>query len=353
MRLNGSPDGCDAAARQLQRAAREVSRTAEELQRAEVLEWTGTAALGWERLASERVRRLREAASVLGAVGRAVAQHADALRVLQSRTGRLTADAAQAGLHLDDEGWIAPVPLPASAEPEAVREALHRREVRRRVMAGAEQVRVEEARAHDLLLRELARGVEVPPWGGGCDWSVDVDWLPGLADLPSLSVSASQLAAEIRRSLPSVLRHAGASAGLGFGVGIAAELSQDKDLDDAVTKNVVTTGVAVGTGLVVTATAPAWVPAAAVGGVAVAGGAAVAYGAGKVFDKFGHHLPWVERPRGSMPAAVRPLNRGAPRGPVPRPVPVASARPEWTVRRRPPQPRPQFGPAPSVRRAVA
>lgn len=338
MRLNGSAEGCEAAARQLQRAAAEAFRTAEALQRAEAADWTGTAARGWERLASERVRRLREVAHALSAASRAVAQHADVLRELQARSRRLTSEAAEAGLHLGEDGWIGPVTLPEPAAPEAVREALHRREVRRRVLSAVAQVRAEEDRMHGRLLVELARADEVPLPERDCDWGLGdrlrswwdgatddgADWRPGRSDLPATAVSVSQAAASVTERLPSVLRSASASSGLGFVVGVPVDvIVNDHDLDDALTKNAVVTGTAFAAGAAIAVSAPAW--------LAVAGAAVVGYGTGRAFDAFGHLLPWVQHsserrasrrtgaPQGA-PATRHPLLPPTPDGTVPRHV---------------------------------
>lgn len=353
MRLSGSPDGCDAAARQLQRAAVEVSRAAEDLHRAQVADWVGAAAQGWDRLASEQVRRLRASALVLGAVGRAVAQHAHVLRELQARAGRLTAQADEARLHLDASGWIAPVPLPEPGDPQAVREALHRREVRRRVLAGAEQVRAEEERAHVLLLGELARAVELPLPGSDGAWGLDdrarnswqgssdvVSWRPNQWDLPPALISLAQAAASVTDRLPPVLRDASVTSFLGLAVSIPVDvLVNDHDLDDAITKNLVVTGTAAGVGAAAAGSAPGWV---AVGLAGAAG-----WGTGRLFDAFGHHLPWVQHSSERRSDRRRRPAYGAPspRHPYLTPAPDRVARRHVTHR----VPAPAPGPAPATR----
>ena len=351
MRVTGSPDGCDEAARRLQRGAAEVTRTAEALQRAEVAGWTGAAAQGWERLASERVRRLREAASGLAAVSGALAQHADELRELQQRARRLAREAADAGLAMDEDGRIAPVPPPTSGAPELLRAELHRREVRRRLVAEAEVVRSEEDRAHERLRVEVARSLDAPAPGGDCDWGLvarlqqwwqreadaAADPAPGGWDLPAAAVSVVQATASSTDRLPAVLRSASVSNGFGAGVGVVVDVGvNDHDLDDALTKNAVVTGAAVGAGLVAAGSVPVW--------VGVAGAGAAGFGAGRLFDAFGHHLWWVQtsaerraaRGRRAIPAAT------AGRHPYLPPLPGDHARPRHVVHR---TPAPEPGPA--------
>lgn len=315
MQIRGSVDRCDRAARDLQRAAAEVSRTAGALQRAEVVGWAGTSAQGWGRLSSLRVCRLRGLADVLAAFGRAVHEHAEGLEQLQDRTWRLRAQAAEAGLVLDADGWIRPVPLPEGSSPELLRDALQRQEARRRVLAAVAVVREHERDLHDRLRAALAavhdRPAVVPDAGAG---GLDVDWLPGWWDLPAGGISVGQIAAELTDRLPRALRHAGASGGLGFGVGVAVDRQAGRDWDDALTKNLMITG-----GTAVTAFV---MPAAAPVVVVVGAGAGAGYLVGRVFDAVGHHLPWVDKPRRTPDRAAAPRFVGPmPLPPAPRPSP--------------------------------
>jgi hypothetical protein len=333
VQIRGSVDGCDRAARELQRAAAEVWRTAQALQRAEVAGWTGTSAQGWERLSSRRVAELRRLADVLAAFGRAVREHAEGIEQLHDVARRLTAQAAEAGLVLDADGWIRPVRLPEGGSAERLREALERQEARRRVLAAVAEVRDRERDLHDRLRAAATtvhdRSAAVRSSGD----RLDVAWLPGWWDLPAFGVSAAQAAAERTHRLPPVLRHAGPSSGLGFGVGVAVDLQAGRDWDDALTKNVLVTGGVVVAGLAAGGSAPAL--------VVVGAGAATGHVVGRVFDAFGHHLPWVERPR---PAPVRRV-AAAPRavGPTPGPTPTPGPPPRQTRRA---APRATPGPAP-------
>lgn len=322
MHVAGSAEECERAHRELRRAAAEVSRTARALHWPEDADWVGTSAQGWGRLTSRRVAELDRLADALAGLGRAVRDHATGLEQLQDDARRLTAQAADAGLVLDAQGWIRPVSLPDSGLPALLREALHRQESRRRVLAGVAELRARERELHDRLRAALRSVHDCSPARRDHDRDVDVDvdiaWSPTGWDAPALTVSTGQAAAERAQRLPAVLRHTTSWSGVGFGVGVVVDRQAGRDWDDAITKNVIVSGVAVGAGVIL---APAAAPAA----VVVGAGAVLGYGAGKLFDAFGHRLPWVEKPR---PAPARPPAgvAGGPR-PTPRPTPGPVPRP--------------------------
>lgn len=321
MRVAGSPEGCEETARGLQRAAAEVARTADALHQAEVSGWVGASAQGWSHLASRRVTELRALAHVLGGFGRVVQQHAAELASLQDRARRLSVEAAEAGLVLDERGEILPVALPES--PDLVREALHQREVRRCLLAAVAEVRARESDLHERLRAGLAAVHDTPAAGPDAAGGVDAAWAPNRWDLPSAAVSAAQALGTVTDRVPAVLRHARAAPGVGMAVGLAVDL-RSYDVPDALTKGALVTGTSVVGGMVLAATAPAW--------LAVAGGGAVALGVGKAFDAVGHRLlPWVQKPSTRTwwvrhTAAAPGVVRTPSPTPGPRPTPTPAAR---------------------------
>ncbi len=329
MRVVGDSDGCREAARRLLHAAAASGRAGEGLSEDPSPDWIGLGAQRFSALATERVWTLRALAQRLTAAARAVDRFAEAIEELQSRARRLTAEAADAGLEMQEDGWIAPVlfDLYLDVDPDLLREAGRRRAVRRRLLAAAAELRAQAAEGHAQLGRDLVALDQREAAVEGSRRDVELSWLlPTRWDAPPLALAAGQAAAEVRRTLPSVLRSAGATTGLGFAYGVSTDLKQGRELDDAVTKNVGIVGAA-GAAAGAVALAPIVIPGAA----AIAAGAVAAYGTGKLFDKFGHHLPWVEQP--VLKGAGRSARSGV----------DASRRP-----RRQPQPRPQSRPQPSA-----
>lgn len=333
MRLPGEVDGCRAAARELGRAARAMGDAGDRIGQLSREEWRGLAALAWTGVRDQRVEAVRAQAESLAAVAAAVGRFAAELEDLQRRAARLTAEASDSGLLLDDCGWIPPVPVvPHELDPELLREALRRGEVRRRVVAAAAVVLAELRVAHDRLASELAGRPCVMPQKAPADDGWPGDWLmPTWWDAPSLTLSGSSVLAELRSGLPAVLRSGRAMGGIGLGVGVGTDLMQGRDVDDALTKG---GAVLAATGMVAlgAAAAPVAVPAVLV----VAGSAVVSYGVGKIFDRFGDRLPWVQHPSEGRP---RP-------GQQPQPQPRPQARPQ------PPSPSPRNAPTAPRRHVV-
>lgn len=326
MRLQGDPDGCRAAARRLARAAVEVGRAAEDL-RPPPLAWHGTAAQRWEGVTSRHGAALQVQAERLAAAARAVQRFADDLDELQARALRLTRQADAGGLVLDDDGWV----RPAAHDPDpAVRyEVEAREELRRRVLSASGRLREDEVAVHARLVVVLRRLRAAPEGASRTAGEDQPSWGPGALDAPPVVLSVAHVTARLREAAPPLLRSAAATTGLGFGYGVVVDLQQGRDLDDALTKNgaVTVTSLAAAAGAAAgVAAAPVVVPVAATGAAVVATGAGVAYVTGRAFDRWGHHLPWVEKP------AARPRRR-ATRAPGP-PAPQS-------------QPRPSAGPRPS------
>ena len=176
MRVSGDAEACRGTAEQLRRAGTAVRRDADRWRsvRSGVPSWTGRAADGWAATVLERSDAGRELADRIGALADALARHADGLQELQSRARALREQARDAGLHLDDDGWIAPLPLPGFTPPSALQEAFRtwpgtdswhlREELLRRVAV----LRAAADRQHDELTRELGRldaPVTLPPEG--------------------------------------------------------------------------------------------------------------------------------------------------------------------------------------------
>jgi hypothetical protein len=330
MRVGGSSDGCLHAARQLRRAAAEIAGTTSRLDPLPLPEWHGAAARNHGLLMRALVWKVNDQSRQLSAAASAVERFAQALDDLQPRARRLTEQAAAAGLELHEDGWVAPLP-PAGPDPAAISAQSSRWRLREQVMAAAVALREEEQAAHAWLARELAavRGVRhVDETGAEAWW-----WGPTRDHAPGLALSGGQLAAEARSKGPALLRGGGVTTVLGAGYGVASDVRQGRDLDDALTRNTVIAGAAVGAAVVVggVVVAAAAAPVVAGAAAATAAGVGASLAAGKAFDLVGHHLPWVDQPprkQPSSPAGRGPHRRvgGAATTPQPQPQPQPAPR---------------------------
>lgn len=307
MRLPGDSEGCRATARQLSRAAAEVAGAGARLRPPVGLLWSGAGAQGWTGLATIQEATAQRASERVERAARAVDRFAEDLEELQAVARVLTEQAAAAGLELHDDGVVPPGVAPPCPDPAELREVEQRQEVRRRVTAQAADCLERYAAAHARLVDELGvlRGL---PSQRRPDDDAGLWWAPSRWDAPSLALLAGQVAAEVRRAGPAVLRSTVATTGLGFGYGMTVDLHQGRDVDDALTKNVAVAAVGAGTAVVVVAAAPAVAVVAAGGAVgyaAVVAGGAATYAAGKAFDRWGHALPWVDEPGSTSPRRSR------------------------------------------------
>lgn len=306
MRVRGDAEQCLAAAGALGRAAYAVATVAGQLRQAQLLPaWSGTAEERWSALALRQAVAGDDLSQRLGVAAAALAEHAHALHELQARAAGLVQEAREAGLHLDDDGWIAPLradlgPV-ATPEQELLRQSLLRRqEARADLLARVEALRVDEAVDHERLQRSLrtlqqAPDVPIPLLVGGpaSRWALTWWDAPSIAlgaasggagAAPASAVAPGALGAArgpvlVLRNLPVV-----GVVSTGYGTYVDTQVN-GMGAGEAAVKNVAVT--AVGTGIVwgVTAAgAAASLPATGVVVVGVGIGAFVSYGVGRIWD---------------------------------------------------------------------
>ena len=266
MRVRGDAEACRGTAEQLRRAGAAVRQDADRWRavRRGVPSWTGRAADGWAATVLDRSDAGRELADRIGALAGALARHADGLQELQSRARALREQARDAGLHLDDDGWIAPLPLPGFIPPSALQEAFRswpgtdswhvREDLLRRVAV----LRAAVEQQHDELTRELGR-LEAP-----ATMRPGAAPLPGWWDLPPAAADGGARALAHSAAAGSGAAAAGRAVsrvvpGLGLVYGVAVDVgAQDRSLAEAVVRN----GAAAGASAAAVAAAGALVPAA-------------------------------------------------------------------------------------------
>lgn len=338
--MRGDADQCLVAASALGRAAYAVATVAGQLRQAQLLPtWSGTAEERWAALALRQAVAGDDVSRRLGVAAAAVAEHAHALRELQVRAARLAQEARELGLHLDEDGWIAPLraelgPV-ATPEQELLRQSLPRRqEARADLLARVEALRVDETAAHDRLRRALRTLEEAP----GVPLPLLLQepaslWGPTWWDVPSIALSAASGGAGAApasalapgalgaaRAPVLVLRNVPVVGVVSTGYGAYADTQVNgMGAGEAVVKNVTLT--AVGTGVVWGVAAGGAAVSAPVTGVVVVGvgvGAVVSYGAGRVWDA----ISGRGNRRSADPAAV------------PRPAPGPSPQPPSAVHSR-------------------
>lgn len=352
MRIAGDSDGCREAARQLLRCAASVAHASQELRAAREAAgpWTGRAGQGWAALALGQAGWVDERAERLAGAGRCLSRFADELDALQADAAGLTAEAAAAGLLLDDAGRI-PVVL-FSLDPDRLQDALRREDVRRRLVARAGRLREEERAVHARLGRGLAALREdrwSPPRAADAPGIALELWPPSGWEAPPVLLAVGRGAAQVSSALPAALRSAPGVNVAGATYGVVVDLAQDKGWSFALTKaaaisvpSVIAFG-AVAAGVV---TAPVSIPAVVAATVV---GIAVGYTTGRLMDAYGHRLPWVQQPKAvARPVAGRParLPTQLPKL-TPSPPAIGSSgagTPQPSVRLRP---APVPGPAPS------
>jgi hypothetical protein len=350
--VSGDSDQCSAAAEALARAALAVAATADQLRSAQLPStWVGTAQERWAALALQLAVAGDDVVQRLGHAAGALAQHAQALRELQARAGRLVAEAAEAGLHLDEDGWIRPVslvigPVTTSEQLLAQQALLRQQESRAELLARVEALRVDEAATHERLRRSL-RGMDEPPGlplamltaGPPSLWALTPWDAPAIA-LGAASGGASALPASslpalgaargpvlVLRSVPLV-----GAVGTGYGAYVDTQVN-GMGTGEAVVKNVTVTAAGAGaTWGVVAGGAAVGGPVAVVAVAAVATGAVVGIGVGRLWDVISSRDD--RRPSGPQP--------------VPRPSPGPPPQPPSSVHSRSEAPSPAApSPAPS------
>jgi hypothetical protein len=313
--VSGDSDQCSAAAEALARAAVAVAAAADQLRSAQLPStWAGTAQERWAALALQLAVAGDDVVQRLAHAAGALARHAQALRELQARAGRLVAEAAEAGLHLDEDGWIRPVPLDigptTTTELELLRQSLLRQqELRAELLNRVEALRVDEAATHERLQRSLRGLAEAPgvrpallPAGPPNLWaptwwdappvalgvvSGSASGMPGSSPTPR-APSGARGPMLVLRNIPFV-----SVVGTGYGIYVDTEVN-GMSAQEAVAKNLTVT--AIGTGAAAGAGA---LGAAAVGGapaigiaVAVVGtGVVVSYGVGRIWDVLSNRQP--------------------------------------------------------------
>lgn len=162
MRISGDAEQCARAGVTLLRTATSISTAAQALQQTRWSHpgWLGTAAQGWSSLSGAQATNGFALADRIAAAGRALLQHAEALEELQQRARGLRTEALDAGLDLDDDGWIRPVesfigPASNPAQAQAALLASHRQAVRADLLRRVALVRQDQELAQQRLARVL------------------------------------------------------------------------------------------------------------------------------------------------------------------------------------------------------
>jgi hypothetical protein len=314
VRVSGDSDQVTAAAEALARAALAVAATADQLRSAQLPStWVGTAQERWAALALQLAVAGDDVVQRLGHAAGALAQHAQALRELQARAGRLVAEAAEAGLHLDEDGWIRPVslvtgPVTTSEQLLAQQALLRQQESRAELLARVEALRVDEAATHERLrrfLRGMTEAPELPP--ALLPAGPPNLWAPTWWDAPAVALGvASGSAGAVPASSPTsralsgargpmlVLRNIPFVSVVGTGYGIYVDTKVNgMSAQEAVAKNLTVTAIGTGAAAGVAAGGAAVGGAPAIGiAVAVVGtGVVVSYGVGRIWDVLSNRQP--------------------------------------------------------------
>lgn len=349
MQLSGSSEQCRRAGEELRRAAVAVAEGAVVLTRLRSpdADWSGVAASCWSALAQQQAASGEELALRLATAGAALRQHAEGLDELQRRARALSAEAAAAGLHLTDDGQIAPVLLPdqpcATQDQDDLWQSLHRARLARDAMLDrVAGLRQHEAELHDRLLDSL-RGLRAP-WVLRAVREGQSLWAPTWWDAPSTAVAGAAGGAGVVAAGPVLAaRSVPVLNVVGFGSGVYVDTEVNgMDRSEAVVKNGVLTGLGTGATVVVggaaaAAGAPVWVTVG--GGVVV--GAGVSWVAGRVWDAIRRAAgvrvpgcPWAPGRQRPVPAP-RPGEVGrvpSRTGPAVMPHPSPGARPQPPAR---------------------
>lgn len=263
--------------------------------RAAAASWSGRSASAWRVRSGAADDRLAHQALRLRAVGERLLHFAQDLEELQARSRALDRLADAQGLHVSADGQVAPLPAPASFEEHA--SAPQRAAARRQLVHRVSALAVDERAVHEQLVHD-ARRLADPGWAPrlGCasdGGSTGSDWAPGRGDAPTPALAAADAADRLGLA-PGLLGKLGHPLTGGV-LTAGADLAAGQELDDTTIKLVLTTGatagVALATGAALT-TAPVVVTALAVAGA----GAAASYAGTRLFDAFGHHLPFVDAP---------------------------------------------------------
>ena len=326
MQVRGDAEACRRTAEHLQRAREAARRDAEGLRavRSSVPSWTGDAADGWAATVLAHSDAGRDLAHLVGALADTLARHADGLAGLKGQGRVLRERARAAGLHMDDDGWVAPLPLPRAAPASPLQELfrtwpmLTPEQVREELLRAVASLRWAEQDLHDELVRQLRRldvRAVVPPPGMPSlpSWW---DLPPTVADAGSRVLSHGSAAgvSATGRALSRTLPGAGLVYGIAVDVG-----ANGRPVREAVLRNGVAAGASAGAVVAVGALAPAAIAAAPVLlPVAIAVGVGLA--AAAVVDAATHRGPPPEdldrhraRPRPAPgPPPVPPGTRSAP-----------------------------------------
>ena len=341
MRLAGDPDSCAALGRELARAATQTAVAGAHPERSLLVAdlWSGVAAASWYRMTTSKSVRAQRLAEQLDLAARAVRDFADRLAELQVRAARLASAAAAEGLEMDADGGIPPVPLlfgpytdlAALAEQQR---ALHRAEVRSRLIAEVAALRADEDELHARLvagLRSIGTLGDValhpapapdqlvekkeerdedswwePSWW---DTSAAIGVL-GTRPLSELALSGLRPAGKVW----AVVRTAPGAALVTGVVGVRGDVQAGYDMESAVLKQTVVGASSVGAGVTAASVATAVLAPVAVPVVAgVVVGAAVGYGLGKAWDAVADPTPRQAAPRAPLPRPLPQVGPAVPR----------------------------------------
>ena len=326
MRVRGDTEACLCTAERLRRASEAVRCGADGLRavRSSVPSWTGDAADGWAATVLAHSDAGRDLADLVGALADTLARHAEGLAGLKQQGRALRERADAAGLFMDGDGWVAPLPLPRAAPASPLQELfrtwplLSPEHVREELLRAVAWLRRAEQDLHDELVRQLRRldvRAAVPPPGTP---SLPTWWdlPPTVADAGSRVLSHGSAAgvSATGRALSRALPGAGLVYGIAVDVG-----AHDRPVGEAVLRNGVAAGASAGAVVAAGALAPAAIAAAPVLlPVAIAVGVGLA--AAALVDAATHRGPPPEdldrfrpRPRPAPgPPPVPPGTRSAP-----------------------------------------